>query len=400
MVANLLGGIVFLLILVVIFFISKQNAASKEKIRQMEVEREANIKPQIRLDELVVTAEPEPTEDPAPGDTKVSTARVEKPKVQDKCGRSPFDPDNGKPCSVDTPSANLIEFGSLPPAPAPAPAPAQSPPAPAPAPSPPAPAPAPAPAPSPPAPAPAPDVLLWGIVKKKDLSGGGFHLHKNSSPKLEGTKAERTKICTDKCADQSDCKAVVFDTRHNLCWAKRSIHKSNEKTASNREYFYKCEAGNTDCKTIEELLKPPPATALTTTTQAPAPAPPTDGCMFEPFNTKKTYVGTHSDNYVNYCKDLINTKTSDCRKKLCTTTQAKSACKEECVNPTPAPAPVTSSEPSTNGRCGSSGNNNKRCPGRQCCSNSNWCGGTQGTRSAWCNGSGNKGGISRYDGQG
>jgi hypothetical protein len=225
MVANLLGGIVFLLILVVIFFISKQNAASKEKIRQMEVEREANIKPQIRLDELVVTAEPEPTEDPAPGDTKVSTARVEKPKVQDKCGRSPFDPDNGKPCSVDTPSANLIEFGSLPPAPTPAPA---------------------------------PDVLLWGIVKKKDLSGGGFHLHKNSSPKLQGTKAERTKICTDKCADQSDCKAVVFDTRHNLCWAKRSIHKSNEKTASNREYFYKCEAGNTDCKTIEELLKPPP----------------------------------------------------------------------------------------------------------------------------------------------
>ena len=134
MVASLLGGIVFLLILVVIFFISKQNAASKEKIRQMEVEREANIKPQIRLDELVVTAEPEPTEDPAPGDTKVSTARVEKPKVQDKCGRSPFDPDNGKPCSVDTPSANLIELGSLPPAPAPAPAPARSPPAPAPAP--------------------------------------------------------------------------------------------------------------------------------------------------------------------------------------------------------------------------------------------------------------------------
>ena len=273
MVANLFGGIVFLLILVVIFFISKQNAASKEKIRQMEVEREANIKPQIRLDELVVTAEPEPTEDPAPGDTKVSTARVEKPKVQDKCGRSPFDPDNGKPCSVDTPSANLIEFGSLPPAPTPAPAPAPSPPtpAPAPAPSPPAPAPSPAqsppaPAPSPaqsppapaPEPAPAPDVLLWGIVKKKDLSGGGFHLHKNSSPKLQGTKAERTKICTDKCADQSDCKAVVFDTRHNLCWAKRSIHKSNEKTASNREYFYKCEAGNTDCKTIEELLKPPP----------------------------------------------------------------------------------------------------------------------------------------------
>ena len=100
MVANLLGGIVFLLILVVIFFISKQNAASKEKIRQMEVEREANIKPQIRLDELVVTAEPEPTEDPAPGDTKVSTARVEKPQVQDKCGRSPFDPDNGKPLSL------------------------------------------------------------------------------------------------------------------------------------------------------------------------------------------------------------------------------------------------------------------------------------------------------------
>jgi hypothetical protein len=69
------------------------------------------------------------------------------------------------------------------------------------------------------------------------------------------------------------------------------------------------------------------------------------GCMFEPFNAKKTYTGTHSDNYANYCKDLINTKTSDCKKKLCTTTQAKNVCKVECEeDPMPGDASVSYQE--------------------------------------------------------
>lgn len=38
---------------------------------------------------------------------------------------------------------------------------------------------------------------------------------------------------------------------------------------------------------------------------------------------------------------------------------------------------------STNGRCGPS-NNQKVCPGNQCCSESGWCGGIQGKKSKWC----------------
>ena len=51
--------------------------------------------------------------------------------------------------------------------------------------------------------------------------------------------------------------------------------------------------------------------------------------------------------------------------------------------PTPAPAPASASNVSTNGRCGPSFNDTI-CPGKQCCSGSNWCAGTQGTYSAWC----------------
>ena len=51
--------------------------------------------------------------------------------------------------------------------------------------------------------------------------------------------------------------------------------------------------------------------------------------------------------------------------------------------PAPTPAPASASNVSTNGRCGPSFNDTI-CPGKQCCSGSNWCAGTQGTYSAWC----------------
>jgi hypothetical protein len=60
---------------------------------------------------------------------------------------------------------------------------------------------------------------------------------------------------------------------------------------------------------------------------------------------------------------------------------------------------------SKNGRCGPI--NSARgleaitlCPGKQCCSESHWCAGTQGTRSGWCfkGGKGQK--LGKYDGLG
>ena len=57
------------------------------------------------------------------------------------------------------------------------------------------------------------------------------------------------------------------------------------------------------------------------------------------------------------------------------------------LEPWNTPAPTLSSAPtsnvSTNGRCGPK-HNNTICPGKQCCSTSSWCGGSRGTKSAWC----------------
>ncbi len=72
--------------------------------------------------------------------------------------------------------------------------------------------------------------------------------------------------------------------------------------------------------------------------------------------------------------------------------------KSQKLNQTPTPAPASASNVSTNGRCGPDFNNTI-CPGKQCCSYSNWCAGTQGTKSAWCYSSTNKGrDDGKYDG--
>jgi len=66
--------------------------------------------------------------------------------------------------------------------------------------------------------------------------------------------------------------------------------------------------------------------------------------------------------------------------------------------PAPSSTPAPTSNISTNGRCGPPFNNTM-CPGKQCCSYSNWCAGTQGTKSAWCYSSTNKGrDDGKYDG--
>lgn len=67
-------------------------------------------------------------------------------------------------------------------------------------------------------------------------------------------------------------------------------------------------------------------------------------CKYEPFNPNKNYPGTHPDNYVKYCNDLISGK---CAQELCATTDAKNVCKGECqalmTRPptTRPPAPMT-----------------------------------------------------------
>ena len=66
----------------------------------------------------------------------------------------------------------------------------------------------------------------------------------------------------------------------------------------------------------------------------------------------------------------------------------------------PTPAPASASKVSTNGRCGPSFNDTI-CPGKQCCSKASWCGGSRGTKSAWCTDTnGYKGRDSgKYDGK-
>ena len=68
----ILGGIVFLLILVMVFFISRQNAAQRQEVKQMELDAEAAAsKPQPRISDSVITPM-EPTT--ANGDATILSA--------------------------------------------------------------------------------------------------------------------------------------------------------------------------------------------------------------------------------------------------------------------------------------------------------------------------------------
>ena len=71
---------------------------------------------------------------------------------------------------------------------------------------------------------------------------------------------------------------------------------------------------------VPNMVTPPPP-------PPPPPPPSVPSCKYEPFNPSKNYPGTHPDNYVKYCNDLIS---GDCARELCMNTNAKNACKGEC----------------------------------------------------------------------
>ena len=77
---------------------------------------------------------------------------------------------------------------------------------------------------------------------------------------------------------------------------------------------------------------------------SPPPPAPASSCKYEPFNPSKNYPGTHHDNYVKYCNDLIS---GDCAEELCKNTGAKNACSAECEAVMARPPP--SSSPPTDG---------------------------------------------------
>ena len=158
----------------------------------------------------------------------------------------------------------------------------------------------------------------WKVHTNKDATMGTrdvFHLTRNSTP------GANLKNCLEKCDKRSECGAVVTDNSKSLCWGKTNI--TNTSSTGNRIIYEKSEDG---------VLEP-------WNTQAPAPSS------------------------------------------------------------TPAPSPTQTSNISTNGRCGPPFNNTI-CPGKECCSYSNWCAGTQGTKSAWCYSSTNKGrDDGKYDGR-
>ena len=61
---KLFGGVVFLLILVVVFMISRQNAQHNEKIKQMEVQQSAMVTPQLPIEPIAeVEVVPESTQE-------------------------------------------------------------------------------------------------------------------------------------------------------------------------------------------------------------------------------------------------------------------------------------------------------------------------------------------------
>ena len=69
-------------------------------------------------------------------------------------------------------------------------------------------------------------------------------------------------------------------------------------------------------------------------------------CKYEPFNPSKNYPGTHSDNYVKYCNDLVS---GDCAEELCKNTDAKNGCKGECEAVMARPPPSSSPSPPPTG---------------------------------------------------
>ena len=72
-------GLVFSLILVMVFLISRQNASQRVKIKQMELDAEAAEAAAAAQPRM---GDPMPIDDPMPGDTRVSVTTVEQPAFE------------------------------------------------------------------------------------------------------------------------------------------------------------------------------------------------------------------------------------------------------------------------------------------------------------------------------
>lgn len=105
-----------------------------------------------------------------------------------------------------------------------------------------------------PEPEPEPFSGLWGLVEDKNLGAADtFHLHPDSQPALglTGDKHERTKKCLDRCAEDRECDAVVFDEEHARCWGKKNGLAETPYDSDQHHYFYKCQGGDTSCKEVD-----------------------------------------------------------------------------------------------------------------------------------------------------
>ena len=185
-----------------------------------------------------------------------------------------------------------------------------------------------APAPSPPPPP--SKKQQWKRHLKRDVNMGStdlFHLHKRSNPKGS------LKNCLEECDKRDNCKGIATDRSHHLCWGKTNLSQKSENES--RKLYEKSEDG---------ILSP------------------WDG------GTEWNIHPWNSSGAANEEAPKISVGGSLKRLGLR-------------VSPSPPPPP--SSNVSTNGRCGPEFNNTI-CPGKQCCSTSSWCAGTQGTKSDWC----------------
>ena len=416
---KLFGGVVFLLILVVVFMISRQNAQHNEKIKQMEVQQSAMVTPQLPVEpiaevevvpestqesKIVSTSAPTPAPTPAPAPPTQAPApalapapaptpvpltkwkKTEKRDVElgDTFHLHPTTNPKGsletclKKCDEDSECKGVVinksetkcwgksyvartignngrilytksEDGVTepwkPPVSTPAPAPELL-------------------SLSLPTSEPVP-LTKWKKTEEKDViqARNIFHLHKTSNPKGS------LETCLKKCDEDSGCKGVVFDKSEELCWGKSNV----AKTAGNyhRNIYTKSEDG------VAEPWKPTVST---------------DGRCGPGFG--KTFCpGSECCSYQRYCGGERGKESDYCYNNK----MGRDGGKYDGIE---VPASAPAANVSTNGRCGPQFNNTI-CPGKRCCSRSSWCGGAQGTNSAWCSYSGNKGRDNgRYDGIG
>ena len=199
-----------------------------------------------------------------------------------------------------------------------------------------------------------------GVAKSTDLSHAGHYL----DPSAPGTGhiknlASHTIDCGDKAISQF-----------------KLISPSGRFNAKDMKYDYKCSSQETSGRCREDIMTP--------------------GKSFFDSGRWHGVVGIHpkcNDHEVlTKFKYVHDESTRVPTHKYQYTCCAVSDSLPPAVPPgsplPPPPPPPPDPNVSTNGRCGIPWGGGKRCPGKQCCSTSGWCGGSQGTYSSWCRGRG------------